>query len=121
MPGPWEKYAAPQPQADGPWAKYQAKAPDASSVDTKAAIQGLGNMAAAGYVPELTGLVGKLLPDPNADVDAKLRAQGFQINQPDFKGVTTDESRAMQAQLAKDSPYSYYGGGAVGAVASAPV
>lgn len=101
------------------WDQYPAQGND-SGVDPQAAVQGFGQFATAGYIPELTGALGKLIPDPSADVNAKLKAQGIKISEPDFQGVTTDESRAMQKQMASDSPYSYYGGGIAGAVASAP-
>ena len=124
MGGPWEKYTSQDSDSSedsGPWSKYASKSnSDDSSFDPSAAVQGFGNMAAAGYVPELTGAVGKMIPNPNTDVDAKLKAQGFNIQQPDFNGMTTDQSRAMQKQMSSDSPYSYYGGGVAGAVASAP-
>lgn len=120
MAGPWEKYTQSAPDQssspqDGPWAKYQS-----NDFDPDAAVQGFGSFATAGYLPELTGAIGKLLPDPTADVDAKLKAQGTKISQSNFQGMTTDDSRAMQKNMAADSPYSYYGGGAAGAIASAP-
>lgn len=117
MPGPWDKYAQQAPEADGPWSKYGAKD---DSFDPAAAIQGAGQFASANYLPEITGAVGKLIPDPNAMVDAQLKGQGFNINQPEFKGATADDSRALQKKYAADSPYSYYGGGVAGAVLSAP-
>ena len=104
------------------WDQFpDAGTPANSGFDPSAFVQGAGNFAAAGYVPELTGAVGKMIPDPGAGTDAQLKAKGFTITQPAFNGETTDDSRAMQKQMAADSPYSYYGGGAVGAIASAPV
>lgn len=129
MPGPWEKYAA-QSKAkastassseSGPWNKYKGSAPKDGGFDANAAIQGFGQFATAGYLPELTAVLGKLVPDPTAAIDAKLRAEGFKVDQPEFQGVTTDESRAMQKRLAEESPASYYGGGVAGAIASAPI
>lgn len=96
------------------------QAAPSDNFDPKAAIQGFGQFATSGYLPELTGLAGKFIPDPNAGVDAQLRAKGTNIQQQPFQGTTTDESRALQQKLAHDSPYSYYGGGIGGAIASAP-
>lgn len=104
------------------WTQYpiEGQEKEEAGLDPAAALQGFGQFAASGYLPELTGVVGKMIPNPGAGVDAKLRAQGTKITQPEFQGVTTDESRAMQKQMASDSPYSYYGGGITGAITSAP-
>lgn len=123
MAGPWEDYQSIASNSDnsGPWNDYKSSD---SGVNPQAAVQGFGQFATAGYLPELTSAAGKLmtkiLPDPSADIDARLRAQGTNIQQAPYQGVTTDESRALQKNLASQSPGSYYGGGALGAVASAP-
>lgn len=36
--------------------------------------------ATLGYMPQIQGLVGSMLPSPTKDVDAKLRAEGFSID-----------------------------------------
>lgn len=104
------------------WKQYKSlgQAPS-DSFDPEAAIQGAGQFASFGYLPEATGLVGRAIPDPTAELDERLRAQGTKIIQKPFRGVTTDESREMQEEMARKSPWSYYGGGTAAAFASAPL
>lgn len=127
MPGPWDKYSQPQSQdQSGPWAKYQTQSPSDDSGPSAAdrantAIQGFGQMASAGYLPELTAAAGSLVPDPNAALDAKLKAQGVTINQPDDTYASRrDASRQQQTDMADKDPAAYYAGGVAGAIASAP-
>jgi hypothetical protein len=91
------------------------------SIDPRAALAGFGNGAAMGYLPQLQAAVGGLIPNPSADVDAKLKAQGFTIQQPEDTYLSRrDEAAGQIADYAKNSPGSYYGGMLGGAVASSP-
>jgi hypothetical protein len=87
----------------------------------EAAIQGFGQGALSGYLPELQAGVGKLIPNPTADVDEKLKSQGFSVPDSGPGGVSSlKEARQRDVGLAKESPGSYLAGGVGGAIASSP-
>ena len=94
------------------------------SFDPMAALQGYGNAATFGYLPQLQGMAGAatdiVFGDPNAEVDAELRKQGFTINAPKGpSGYLEHRDAAVQRQdeLAAASPVSYGAGSVLGAVA----
>lgn len=96
--------------------------PTSGAQSTQAAIEGFGQGVAMGYLPQLQAIGGLLTPNPTKDVDEKLKAQGFTIDQPKDTYVSLrDENIARQEKFAKDNPYAYYGGQFAGTVASAPV
>lgn len=89
---------------------------------SQAAIEGFGNAATFGYLPQLQAAVGGLIPDPNREVDEKLRSQGITIQQPDDTYVSRrDENIARQEGFAQDLPGYYHGGQAAGLLATAPI
>lgn len=61
----------------------QDKASSAGSIGgaAQAGLEHFGNAASLGYLPQLQALAGKLIPDPGNDVNSKLRARGFQIDE----------------------------------------
>lgn len=119
MPGPWEKYAGAKA---APWEKYAAAAPAPQGDATGAAIEGFGQGASMGYLAHLQALLGQLAPNPSADVDAKLKAEGFKLNQGDDSYLQMrDENLARQEALSKSNPYIYGGSQLAGIVATAPL
>lgn len=122
MAGPWEKYSTQSSSEDsgsGPWANYQT--PKSSMSAGQAAIEGFGQFATAGYLPQLQALAGGLIPDSNAQLDKDLQAQGFKISQPEDTYLSRrDENIGRQEKLAQEQPVSYYGGGVAGLLTSAP-
>lgn len=91
------------------------------SFDPEAAVQGLGQFASSGYIPELTAAAGALFPNPTAKLDKELEAKGFKITQPeDTYEARRDASKLKQKELAERSPWSYYGSGVVGTIMAAP-
>lgn len=125
MPGPWEKYAAaaaPEPVAEGPWAKYAgaqapaagAQAPDAGSPQTSgadASIEGFGQGATLGYLPQLQAAAAK-------PIYAALNAATGQDTQPDSYVEERDANIARQAKEAKEHPYLYHGSELAGGAAT---
>lgn len=88
----------------------------------QAAIEGFGQGAAMGYLPQLQAIGGLLMPDPGRDVDAKLKSEGFEIAQPKDTYVSLrDENIRRQKELQEEAPGAYIGGQLAGAVATAPV
>jgi len=127
---PWEEYAqaknqvaSPSDDESGPWADFQsAKKPEAPKQGTagQAALEHFGNAASLGYLPQLQSLAARLIPDPNAGVDANLRAQGFDIQQPkDTYLSDRDANLKRLQQQAKDYPYASGAGSIAGALATA--
>jgi hypothetical protein len=115
---------------------------DSGGLDPQAAIQGIGQAASMGYVPELTGIaqptakrIGDLVTGGNQSGEStlgkianlvKLASPLGQLHElykamhdPEYQSAV-DDSRAMQKKMAEESPVSYYGGQVVGALASAP-
>lgn len=84
------------------------------------------NAAAMGYLPQLQGVASQLFPDPSSGVDAKLRAQGFKIDQPENTYLSNRD--AMVSQLdneAQANPYASaagtVGGAITGGIALSPL
>lgn len=126
MAGPWEKYSQSQEtdsgEASGPWAKYQPKSeagpsgPDAG----QAALEHFGNAASFGYLPQLQAAASGITPNPSAEVDAKLRDQGFKINQQEPTYLSErDASIKRLEQEGKEHPIASAAGSVGGALASA--
>jgi hypothetical protein len=93
-----------------------------------AAIEGFGQGASMGYLPQLQAAAYKgvskiadaIGAGPGA-VDAELEKSGFKINQKDDSYVNLrDENIARQAALAKSNPKAYYGSMVAGGIATAP-
>jgi hypothetical protein len=85
----------------------------------QAALEHFGNSASLGYLPQLQAGVEQALPDPSADVDSKLKAQGFKIDQknPDYVSARDANIRRMN-QEAADYPGASLAGTLAGAVTS---
>lgn len=129
MPGPWEKYqsaAPPQPenQPEGPWSRFADPSAKPANDDwsPQASLGGFGQGALAGYLPQAQAAAGGLIPDPNADVDAKLKGQGFSIQQPEDTYINRrdDNIRRMEMEQ-KENPKSFLGGQLAGAIATSPM
>lgn len=122
MAGPWEKYSNSAPQ-DGPWNKYsdapKEETPPSFSDGAQAAIEHFGNAASLGYAPQLQAVVSKLMPDPNAELDEKMKAQGFKIDQkqPTYTQDRDSNIRRMQQQES-DYPIASGVGSVAGSIAS---
>jgi hypothetical protein len=94
---------------------------DAPGDTIGAAIEGFGQGASMGYLPELQALAGKLMPDPNAKLDAGLKKMGFDVQQgKETYTQLRDENVKRQDALSKSNPVAYYGSMVGGAVATAP-
>lgn len=94
---------------------------------TQSALEGFGNAATAGYLPQLQAgarnfVDTSMFPGTPGNVDKNLEAQGFQINQPIDNYETNKKENIERQQLeAKEHPGAYYGGAAAGALATAPL
>ena len=94
---------------------------DAPGDAAGAALEGFGQGASLGYLAELQAMAGKLMPDPNAEMDAKLKAKGFKIQQGDESYLQLrDENVKRQHNLSKSNPVAYYGSMVGGGIATAP-
>lgn len=102
-------------------AKAGGEAPAPQSDAVGAAIEGFGQGASMGYLPQLQAAVGSVLPSGSDDVDADLAAQGFTIDQAGDDYLSRrDESIARQEALSKSNPYIYNGSQLAGMIATAP-
>lgn len=96
----------------------------------QAALESFGNAATLGYLPQLQAGLAKLMPDPNAKLDAELKAKGFSVKgaaEPTYV-ENRDANIARQEQLKQDFPLASgagtvagIGGSALLASAAAPV
>lgn len=123
---PWEKYANASTQSQegeapaGPWVKYQAPKKEEPQTSAKqAALEHFGNAASLGYLPQLQGLASQLMPDPNREVNRKLRDQGFEIQEqkPTYL-YERDAAIKRLEQEAKEHPYAAGVGSVGGALTS---
>lgn len=88
--------------------------PRAKTSAAQTALEGFGQTASMGYLPEIQAATEV---DPNAELDASLKAQGFTLNQPGYK-ENVAANYARQAQQAQDNPMSNLVGKGAGIVAS---
>lgn len=79
-----------------------------------AALEHFGNAASLGYLPQLQAAVSQLMPNPGAEVDAKLRAQGFNVpnSKPSYVSERDANIKRLETQ-AEEHPYAA-GAGTVG-------
>jgi hypothetical protein len=97
--------------------KSQAPAESAEG-DARAFLEHYGNTATLGYLPHLQAMTTKLMPNPNADLDAKLEAEGFKINAPEESYTDLrDENIERLQRMSKEHPKSA-GAGAVSGIAA---
>lgn len=125
MAAPWEKYSKSSGASDGPWAKFgaakQAEPKPDVSLQTmgESALQGFGEGALAGYLPQAQSLLGALVPDPTAELDAKLKSEGFNVEQPKEDYLTRrDYFLEREQRLKEQAPGSFVAGLIPGAIAS---
>ncbi len=89
---------------------------------TQAGIEGFGQGALMGYLPQAQAGVEMLTPNPSQDVDDDLRAQGFKISQPDDSYVNLrDQNVKRMALEGQEHPVAQAVGNVGGAVAAAPM
>lgn len=71
-------------------------------------LENYGNTVTLGHLPHLQAVAGKLMPDAGADVDEKLKKEGFTISEPapDTYIQARDKNIARQTQQSKDNPWA---------------
>lgn len=119
-----KKYSKPdKPQGgdeiDSILGKYSV-APAVKDGAGMAFLEHYGNTATAGYLPHIQAGVEQLLPDPNADLDAKLAAEGFSVTQPEQSYVASRDANIERLKLqAQQHPDAALAGDITGAIANA--
>lgn len=78
-----------------------------------------GNAATLGYLPELQAATGRLLPNPNAAIDAKLKSEGFNIIEPTGYIAERDQNVRRLKEQERENPKAALVGSLAGAGASA--
>lgn len=102
---------------DFPDAVPESKEPKTSAAQT--ALESFGNAASVGYLPQLQAAASKLMPDPTADVKAKLEAQGFTIEDKDTSYIAQRDANIKRMQMqSAEHPYASAAGTVGGAIAS---
>lgn len=88
----------------------------------QAGLEAIGNAISMGYLPQLQAAAEKfIMPDPNAEVDAKLKEQGFIIeNDPSYVQLRDENLRRQQAQR-EQYPNEVMGGNLIGMGVTAPI
>jgi hypothetical protein len=85
-------------------------------------LESFGNTVSANYLPQLQAAHEMLMGDPNAEVDAKLKAEGFTLNQPESSYVNMrDENIARQQAQAQRNPYDAVAGTLGGMAVTTPI
>lgn len=112
MAAPWEKYQITQSVDAMPWEKYKAKPGDSLVDKASAALQGFGQAASFGYLPQLQAVTEKYITDPLAE-------KVFDVPAGDTSYVSKrDKYIAEQERIQKESPMSYGAGFLGGALAT---
>lgn len=94
---------------------------ESESFAPQASLEGFGNAALSGYLPQAQAALGGLIPNPNKGLDQELRKKGFTIQQPEDSYLTRrDENLARQERHLEENPKSYLGGSLAGILATAP-
>ena len=87
-----------------------------------AALEGFGQAATAGYLPQIGAAVGALIPNPARTVNEKLKAQGFKIQEaPDNYVTRRDELIRRGESLQKQAPVASAAGSVAGLAAGIPI
>lgn len=82
----------------------------------EAGLLGAQQFLTAGHVPQIQGKIGAKLGNPTEELDRKLRAQGFTINQPESDYLSERDAAIERASgLQKENPGAYIGGQLTGA------
>lgn len=92
-----------------------------SGTQTEAFIEGLGKEATLGYLPQLQAVVGKLIPDPSAKINKKLREQGFDLPDEETYAQLRDQYIKRSQWLEQKAPGSFTVGRVTGAISSSPI
>lgn len=101
-------------------AQHAQSGPTEKTSAGMAALEHYGNTATMGYLPQLQAGVEKLLPNPTADVDAKLKEEGFYVPSNDRSYLEArDENIKRLADEKADHPIASGVGTAAGIVAGA--
>lgn len=127
MAKPWEKYqVASNEPVRGPWENYaqpESSKPESTSDDgfnAEAALQGFGEGASFGYLPQLQALTEQGLQfmglDPTQSIDEQLRAKGFQVPGPSSLTEKEAQFETRQGKLREAAPEEFLGGQIAGAV-----
>lgn len=100
----------------------QAKANEKPSEQTDAkmaALEGFGNAASMGYLPQLQALTSQLTPDPNKALDEKLKSRGFTVGQDKPTYIQERDANIKRLeQEAKEHPGAAAAGSIGGSIAS---
>jgi hypothetical protein len=84
-------------------------------------LESAANTVAMGYLPQLQAAAEEyLMPDPNKEVDAQLRGQGFQIPESSYV-QKRDENIARQERQFQENPGHSLAGMAAGIGVTAPI
>lgn len=120
----WKDRAQPvDGKTSGGW-KSRALPVDAASEEPTtsagmAALEHYGNTALGGHLPQFQAFVEKMLPNPTADVDAELEAQGFKIQGPDDSYVSLRDKNIERLKTEeKEHPWASTAGKGGGLAAS---
>lgn len=81
-----------------------------------AMLQGFGEQASFGYLPQLQGIAEVVGPNPSSDVDAKLRAEGFKLPADPTYVQARDAAIDRSAKLSEAAPESFMAGQVGGAL-----
>lgn len=84
----------------------------------QAMLEHFGDAAALGYLPHIQSFVEGLLPNPNSDADAKLKAQGFKLpNEPGYVDRRDANAKRIAAE-GEAHPYASLAGTGLGILGS---
>lgn len=86
----------------------------------QAALEHFANAATLGYLPQIQALSDYITPDPNADLDQRLKAEGFSIDEGD-KGYIASRDRNLKrlAKQEQENPLSSLAGTGAGILTTA--
>jgi hypothetical protein len=123
MSGPWEKYKSEPVAASGPWSKYQVtKEPE--STQGQAALEGFGQGASLGYLPQLQAAAAPLQDSILEKVaSTKLGAdllgvpKGSEVEEGSYV-ERRDANIKRQQKLASENPMTYGGAALAGGLAT---
>lgn len=95
--------------------------PSDFGAEARTTLDNAANFLLAGHLPHVQAAVGQLMPDPNRDLDLKLKRQGFKI-QENKPGYIEERDRGISrlAQESEDNPKSAALGKALGFGLSLP-
>jgi len=101
-------------------AQHAQSGPTEKTSAGMAALEHYGNTASMGYLPHLQAGVEKLLPNPTADVDAALKAEGFSVPSNDQGYISArDENIKRLETQSKEHPVASGIGTGLGIAAGA--